>query len=276
MSRPPSVRAALEARRAAGGRALIPFLTAGYPDWDRFDAAVAVLAGEGADALELGLPFSDPLADGPTIQASSERALEAGVTVEGVLAHMRARGAGGLPVVVMTYANPVLAYGAEAFARDAVDAGISGLLVSDLPPEELPEVWAAVRSAGLERVMLVAPTTPPERVARLAEAADGFVYCLTRTGVTGRGGAYAQNLAAQVAQVQACSSLPVVAGFGIRSPEDVAALPASVDGVVVGARWIELLGADGPAAASLASVRELARGLRRALDAPPASARRSV
>jgi tryptophan synthase alpha chain len=263
---PPSAREAITARRSRGGRALVPFLTVGYPDWETFDSAVLALAEEGADLLELGIPFSDPLADGPTIQVSSQRALEAGVTVEKMLRCVEARQpAWGIPVVVMTYANPVLAMGAERFAARARAAGIAGILVSDLPPEELPEAWAAFHAHRLETVVLVAPTTAAARVPLLAAAATGYLYCLTRTGVTGKGGAFSANLAEQAARVRAHTNLPLVAGFGIRGPEEARALGRAFDGVVVGARWLELLsGAD--RASGLSAVRALARGLRRVLD----------
>lgn len=267
--RPPSARAAIAARRSRGGRALVPFLTAGYPDWQTFDAAVLALAEEGADLLELGIPFSDPLADGPTIQASSQRALEAGVTVEEILLRVAARRAAwGLPVVLMTYANPVLAMGAERFARRSRAAGVAGVLVSDLPPEELPEAWAAFRTHALETVVLVAPTTAPARVPLLAAAATGYVYCVTRTGVTGLGGEFSVNLAEQASRLRAHTRLPLVAGFGIRTPQDARAVGGAFDGVVVGARWLEMLGGE-DRVAGVAAVRKLARDLRRVLDQDP-------
>jgi tryptophan synthase alpha chain len=263
---PSSARGAIARRRSRGGRALVPFLTAGYPDWETFDAAVLALAEEGADLLELGIPFSDPLADGPTIQASSQTALEAGVTVEEILCRVGARQAAwGVPVVVMTYANPVLAMGADRFAMRARAAGIAGILVSDLPPEELPEAWTSFRAHGLETVVLVAPTTAPARLPLLAAAATGYVYCLTRTGVTGQGGDFSTNLARQAARVRAHTRLPLVAGFGIRGPEDARALGEAFDGVVVGTRWLELLGCE-DREAGLAAVRKLARDLRCVLD----------
>ncbi len=259
-----SARGALEARRQAGGRGLIPFLTAGYPDWDRFDAAVRVFAEAGADVLELGVPFSDPLADGPTIQASSQRALEAGVSVEEILRRIEERGAAwGIPVVLMTYANPVLAFGVERFADRARAAGVSGVLVSDVPPEELPELWEAWRTRHLETVVLVAPTTEPARIPVLAAAATGYVYCLTRTGVTGSGGTFSSGLGATVAALRSHTNLPIVAGFGIRSPGDVAAVAPAVDGVIVGARIIEILGGS---ADPLPELRAFIGSLRDALD----------
>lgn len=267
MTEPRSIRAAIEARRRLGGRALVPFLTAGYPDWELMDRAVRALAAAGADLLELGIPFSDPLADGPVIQASSQRALAAGVTVERIFEELGRRAPSwNLPVVLMTYVNPVLAFGPERFAARAREAGVGGVLVSDLPPEELPEVWDAFRAGGLQRVVLVAPTTAEERIPLLAAAADGFIYCVTRTGVTGKGGAYATNLAAQVERVRRETQVPVLAGFGIRAPEDAATLKDLVDGVVVGARWIELLAEDRPDEERLDAIRALAGGLRRTLD----------
>jgi tryptophan synthase alpha chain len=262
-----SARRAIEARRARGGRALVPFLTAGYPDWTRFDGAVRTLAEGGADLLELGIPFSDPLADGPTIQASSQAALAAGVTVEKILDQVaRHSSIWGLPLVLMSYANPILAYGADRFAREARAAGVAGLLVSDLPPEELPEAWSAFAAAGLERVVLVAPTTSAERLPFLAAAADGYVYCVTRTGVTGRGGDFATNFAEQTARLRALTSAPLVAGFGVRSSADARRLSGEVDGVVVGARMIELL-TEGPEASRRSALLTFTRELRAALDA---------
>jgi tryptophan synthase alpha chain len=244
----------------------VPFLTAGYPDWNLFDAAVRALARSGADVLELGVPFSDPLADGPTIQASSQRALENGVTLTEILRRVEeGHSTWGLPVVLMTYANPILAYGVERFAADAAASGVAGVLVSDLPPEELPDLWRALGKAGLERVVLVAPTTTEARVPVLTEAADGYIYCITRTGVTGRGGAFASNLGEQVALVRRASNLPIVAGFGIRTPEDIAALDAPVDGVVVGARMIELL-TEEPKSDGPERLERFGQELRRALD----------
>jgi tryptophan synthase alpha chain len=238
-----SARESLRQRRRAGAKGLIGFLTAGYPDWDRFDAAARAVARAGADVLEVGIPFSDPLADGPTIQASSQRALDQGVTVAQILERIETRvSAWGLPLVFMSYANPILAYGPERFARRAVEAGVSGVLVSDLPPEELPEVWATFRAAGLETVTLVAPTTSPARISLLAASATGFVYCVSRTGVTGKGRAYAGNLPAQIERVRRATELPVAVGFGIRTPEDAVQVSAVADGVVIGARLIELLG----------------------------------
>ncbi|MCA9728816.1 MAG: tryptophan synthase subunit alpha [Candidatus Eisenbacteria bacterium] len=230
----------------------MPYLTAGYPDWNTFDAAVRALAAAGADVLELGIPFSDPLADGPTIQRSSHAALEAGVTVDRILHEVETRSSEwGLPLVFMSYVNPILAYGVDAFCARAQAAGVSGLLLSDLPPEELPDLWQAAASHGLDSVLLVAPTTRDERIGLLAQAAKGFVYCVSRMGVTGQGGPYAANLRAQVETVRRHTQLPVVVGFGIRSPEDAAKIAPVADGVVIGARLIEIVSESGDPAGEL-------------------------
>lgn len=262
-----SARQAILDRRARGGRAFVPFLTAGYPDWERFDRAVLTLAEAGADVLELGVPFSDPLADGATIQASSQRALDRGVTLAEILRRVEERrSAWQLPVVLMSYANPVLALGAESFSARAKAAGVAGVLLSDLPPEELPELWGSIRRAGLETVFLVAPTTTPERVAHLAEAASGYVYLVTRTGVTGQGGQYAQNLDAQIRSIRQAGTSPVIAGFGIRSAEDARRLGEGIDGVVVGARLIEILAEDAAGGAPAGELRRFAESMRTELD----------
>lgn len=141
----------------------------------------------------------------------------------------------------MTYMNPLLAYGEEVFFKDAVEAGVDGILASDLPPEEREPYWAGAERAGLDRILLVAPTTPAERLARVVSRASGFIYCLTRTGVTGKGKDFAANLTEQVTRVRRQTDLPIVAGFGVRSAEDIGALPPSLDGVVLGARLLEIL-----------------------------------
>lgn len=274
------VQKALEARRMAGQKALVGFLTAGYPDWTRFDGAVAAFEASGVDVLELGVPFSDPLADGPTIQRSSQAALAAGVHLRGILEHVRARASSWrLPVVLMSYVNPLLAYGVSDFARDAVEAGVAGVLLSDLPPEELPDLWGALHQAGLETPVLVAPTTRLDRLPALARAASGFLYCVSRTGVTGRGAAFAANLQDHVRALRGSSDLPLLVGFGVRTPEDAAAVGRYGDGVIVGARLIEVLeGAAGALGApgvpdagdgtdpAIDELRSLLTAMRRAMD----------
>ena len=249
----------------------MPYLTAGFPDWDCFDAAVATLARSGADVIELGVPFSDPLADGPTIQRSSQVALDQGVTLTQILSQIEARAESwNIPIVLMSYVNPILAYGVERFCEDAVRAGVSGVLLSDLPPEELPDLWQALDQNEIETTLLVAPTTVPSRVEHLARAATGFVYCVSRTGVTGKGSGFASNLAEQVSLVRAATDLPALVGFGIRSAEDAARIGPIADGVIIGARLIELLRDASSAEIAQAQLSEFISGVRRSLDSLPA------
>ena len=234
---------ALTARTSATG--LIPYLTAGFPSLDASLELMHALERAGAVALEVGIPFSDPIADGPDIQRASEWALRQGVGAADVLDLVaRFRRTSSLPVVVMTYANPVARMGAEAFASRAQQAGVDAVLLSDLPPEELPEVWAALDSAALDTVLLVAPTTSAERLPHVLARCRGFVYCLSRTGVTGRADGYAGVLEERLAAVRAHSTLPVAAGFGISSAADAAALRGRADAVVVGAAFMRAVQVD--------------------------------
>jgi tryptophan synthase alpha chain len=262
------LEARLRARVASGGKVLIPFLTAGYPDDARFLAAVRAAVACGADALEIGIPFSDPLADGPTIQRTSQAALDRGVTLGAMLDLLHEQGGTiGAPIVLMTYMNPVYAMGTDLFCGRAAAAGVSGVLVSDLPPEELPAFGSALRSHRLDRIVLVAPTTRPERIDRIVGAGAGFIYCLTRTGVTGAGGDYSSRLAEQVARIREGCDLPVVAGFGIRAASDVERLRDLVDGVVIGARLLEILGEAPDLGAINRGFHAFLDPIRRALDA---------
>jgi tryptophan synthase alpha chain len=227
---------------AAGAKrlSLVPFTTAGFPDSRRSLDLLRALDEGGADALELGVPFSDPLADGPTIQRTSQIALDGGTTLRSVLELVRRfREGSATPIVLMSYANPIHAYGIARFATDAVEAGVEGVLVTDLPPDERPEDWQALTEAGLARIQLVAPTTAASRLDTVTAAATGFVYCVSRTGVTGKGRRFADNLADQMARVRATTSLPLLVGFGVREPQDVRALAPHADGVVVGAAVLE-------------------------------------
>jgi len=191
----------------------------------------------GALAAEIGVPFSDPIADGPDIQRASEWALGQGVGIPEVLSLVeRLRAESELPVVVMTYTNPLLRSGVEEFADRARAAGVDGILISDLPPEEGAEVWSALDRAGLDTVVLVAPTTDERRLDALLGRARGFVYCLARTGVTGAGPGYAGALEERVAALRRRTTLPVAVGFGISSPAQARALKGVADAVVVGAR----------------------------------------
>ena len=228
-----------------GATGLIPFLTAGYPS---LEASLAMLHGFGrlgALAVEIGIPFSDPIADGPEIQRASEAALAAGVGPRDVLGLVEAfRRDSDLPVVLMTYANPVLRGGIERFALQARAAGVDGVLVSDLPPEESPDIWKALDGAGLDTVTLVAPTTNSARLPRLLERARGFVYCLARTGVTGSGCGESSPIPERIAVLRRHTRLPVAVGFGISTATQVRELKGVADAVVVGAAFMRAVTAD--------------------------------
>jgi tryptophan synthase alpha chain len=229
-------------RRTEGRAAFVPFLTAGDPSLDRTADIALELEEAGADVLELGVPFSDPLADGPVIQRSSERALRRGVTLERVLDVVRRiRKASELPLLLFSYFNPLLQRGLERLATEAADAGVDGVLVTDLPPEEAGEWIAAARAASLDTVFLAAPTSPPDRLRRVAEASRGFVYAVSRTGVTGERQALSTEAAPLVEHLHELTDVPVALGFGISTPEQVAAAAKVAEGVVVGSALVRFL-----------------------------------
>jgi tryptophan synthase alpha chain len=227
--------------------ALMPYLMGGFPDLDASLAAGLAAADGGADLLELGIPFSDPLADGPVIHTAATAALAAGATPHGVLRVCEGL-AGRLPVVLMVYANVVLAAGPEAFALRAGSAGAAGLIVPDLPHDEAGEVRAACDSEGLALVPLVAPTTTPERVAAIGAGARGFVYTVSVTGVTGERGELSADLEATVTRVRASTELPVAVGFGISTPAHARSVAEIADGVIVGSRLVRAVDEGGAAA----------------------------
>ncbi len=237
-------------RRAA----LMPYLMGGFPTLDGSRAIGEAYAEGGADLVELGVPFSDPLADGPVIHAAGTQALEAGATVHGVLEVGRAL-TESVPVVLMIYANLVLARGTERFAADLAERGISGLIVPDLPLEEAGDVLAACDAAGVALVALVAPTTPAERLAAIGASARGFVYTVSVTGTTGERQGLSDDLPGILARTKANTDVPVALGFGIGTPEAAAAAAdAGADGVIVGSRLVR---AAAEAAEPAGAVREL-------------------
>ena len=219
--------------RADGDVKLIPYLMAGYPDRAGSVELGRMYARSGAAAIEVGIPFSDPLADGPVIQRAGQAALEGGMTTAGALAVAADVAATGVPVVLMTYVNPLLAYDARRFAADAVRAGVRGVLLVDLPPEEAGSILDWLRSAGLDTVFLVAPTSPDPRIELAAAASSGFLYCVTVTGVTGIREDLDPRLERLLASVRRLTDLPVAAGFGISRPEHVKALHGQADAAVV-------------------------------------------
>jgi len=223
-------------------KAFVAFLTAGDPSLERTVTAASELEGAGVDVLELGVPFSDPLADGPVIQRSSQRALERGVTLPRVLeAVQQIRQSSALPLLLFSYFNPLLQYGLERLARDAKDAGADGVLVTDLPPEEADEWLRMARGADLDTVFLAAPTSPDERLRRVAEASRGFVYAVSRTGVTGERQSLSDDARPLVERLRKLTDEPVALGFGISAPEQAREAAAVADGVVVGSALVRFL-----------------------------------
>lgn len=242
MRAPSALEMRLGALRDAGRAGLVPFFTAGHPWLEATGPLLAAAERAGAVAAEVGVPFTDPLADGPAIQASSQAALAAGSSLATTFeAIARFRAGSALPVVLMSYANPVLSFGVERFAEAVAGAGVSGVLLTDLPPEERPDVWEALERAACDAILLVAPTTGAERRRRLAERARGFVYCVSRTGVTGDGAAFSAELEGTIAAVRAATRVPVGLGFGVRDEARAREAARLADAVIVGAALCERL-----------------------------------
>jgi len=255
--------------RAAGRRALVCYVTAGHPDRAASLRLLRGLPAAGADVIEVGVPFSDPLADGPVIQASSQRALDAGMTLDRTL-ELIAEANAGVPIVLFTYLNPLLAAGPDVLAR-AHRAGVHGILITDLPLGADPAREAWLGQGPLEFVRLVAPTTPAARMAEIARHGSGFVYLISRLGVTGVQEQLSAELPATVAALREVCALPICVGFGISTPEQARAVGAMADGVVVGSALVRAADTD------IGAALELVRGLRAALDGltdgAPASSR---
>jgi len=249
----------------AGELGLIAYITAGDPSLDATRQIVLAAAEAGADVIELGVPFSDPLADGPTIQRASERALRAGTTLAGVLDLVaEIRRASQIPIVLFGYFNPVLQMGLDHFAERAAKAGADGSLVTDLTPEEAGDYRAALRARGLDTIFLAAPTTTVDRMKRIAEASSGFLYLVSRTGVTGARENLPEDLPALVRRARGSTSLPLAVGFGISLPSHVSILGGLADAAVVGSALVaEIERARTPAAAA-ANVAARVRSLKEA------------
>ena len=248
-----------------GRAALIIYVTAGDPSLATTVDLVSALAEAGADIVELGIPYSDPLADGPIIQAAGQRALRAGTTVAGVLeAARQIKERTGLPLVVMTCYNPILQFGPEQFAARAAQVGVSGVLISDLPPEESEEWCALAAREGLETIFLVAPTTEPERMALACGLSTGFVYVVSRPGTTGVREDLPEDLGGLVEQLRALTDKPLAVGFGLSRPEQVAVVAQVADGAIVGSAVVRLIGESGADPTQVAEfVRTLAEATRR-------------
>ena len=226
---------------AKGEKALIAFITAGDPDLAATEACILEMEKGGADIIELGVPFSDPMADGPTIQKSSERALAAGTTLPKILAMVKSvRRQSHVPIVLMGYFNPVFLYGLGKFAVEAADAGVDGVLLVDLPPEEAGEFKIAASSAGLDLISLLTPTSDDQRIEKAAGLGSGFIYYVSVTGVTGARASVADSLFEKVAEIRKRIALPVAVGFGISDPAQAGSVARVADGVVVGSAIVKL------------------------------------
>ena len=271
------------ALREEGRAGLVTYLTAGDPDPGTSARLFGGLAEAGADLIEIGMPFSDPMADGPAIQDAGQRALKQGMTLRRTLALVRElrRADEATPIVLMGYYNPIYRYGPESFTQDAVAAGVDGVIVVDLPPEEDAELTAPARRAGLDFIRLATPTSDDRRLPRIVEHASGFIYYVAVAGITGTRSADAANVAAAVARLRRFTELPVAVGFGIRTPEQAAEVARAADAAVIGTALVQRLALNlnpdntakpGLVDAVLADIRALSQGVH---DAPrkPASIR---
>jgi tryptophan synthase alpha chain len=263
------------ALRAEGRAGLVTYLTAGDPDPETSARLFAGLPTAGADLIEIGMPFSDPMADGPVIQEAGQRALKQGMTLRRILALVSELRCGddATPIVLMGYYNPIYRYGPESFSRDAVTAGVDGVIVVDLPPEEAAELTAPARAARLDVVRLATPTSDDRRLPAIVEHASGFIYYVAIAGITGTRSADAADVTAAVARLRRFTELPIGVGFGIRTPEQAAAVARAADGAVVGTALVQRLALnlnpDGSAKpglvdAVLADVSALGQGVRKA------------
>ncbi|HYL09469.1 MAG TPA: tryptophan synthase subunit alpha [Candidatus Acidoferrales bacterium] len=269
MSSPTTTRTRIGQRfeqlRAKGELGIVAYVTAGDPTLDATHRIVLSLAGAGADVIELGVPFSDPLADGPTIQRASERALRSGTTLAGVMELVkRLRQDTEVPLVLFSYYNPVLQMGLERFAETAAAAGADGALITDLTPEESGEYRQAVGSRGLDAIFLAAPTSPDERLSKIAAASSGFLYLVSRTGVTGAKDALPEDLPELVRRTRRVTSLPIAVGFGISLPGHVSALGRLADAAVVGSALVAEIAKAGSVDAAASAAGEKLRTLKQA------------
>jgi tryptophan synthase alpha chain len=223
-------------------KALVVYLTAGDPDLPTTEALIPALAGAGVDILEIGVPFSDPTADGPVIQAASLRAIKSGATLVGILDMIaRVRQVSDIPIILFGYYNPIFIFGGEAFALRAKAAGVDGILIVDLPPEEAAELRRHTDRAGIDFISLIAPTTSDERIRRIAKKAQGFMYYISVTGVTGTAKPNVEDIQRDVARIRKASDLPVVVGFGISAPDQAADIAPHADGIVVGSAIVKMI-----------------------------------
>ena len=251
--------------KAQGRAAFVPFVTAGDPDFETSRAILEALPGAGADVIELGMPFSDPMADGPSVQASSLRALNAGATMARTMELVRGfrKRDDRTPIVLMGYYNPVHARGAEAFVREAADVGVDGLIIVDLPPEEDAVILKPAQAAGIDIIRLVTPTTHDARLTKVLNGASGYLYYVSITGVTGTKSFAEDEVKAALARIRKATALPIAVGFGIRTPAQAAQIARIADAAVVGSAIVNIVAEKQSAGrdAIVASVSELCRAL---------------
>jgi tryptophan synthase alpha chain len=264
MSRLEAAFARLKAER---GKALITYIMAGDPSLRETERLVLELERAGADVIELGVPFSDPIADGPVIQQAADRALKNGTTLRGILASVaHVRGMTQIPVVLMAYYNTVHAFGAEAFCREAVKAGVDGLIVPDMPPDEAGPLQGPAREAGLSLIFLLAPTSTPARRSLVAKQSEGFLYYVSLTGITGSHLHDVTDVGNNVGKIRKQSRVPIAVGFGVATPEDAARVAAVADGVIVGSALVRRIHESADNADMVASVGAFARSLKAAMQ----------
>ena len=254
------------ALKAEGKKAFVAYIMAGDPDLATSLAVMKGLPDAGVDVIELGLPFTDPMADGPTIQLAGQRALEGGQTLQKTLDMVREFRAGDTdtPIVLMGYYNPIYSRGVDRFLSEAVEAGIDGLIIVDLPPEEDEELCLPANAAGLNFIRLATPTTDDKRLPKVLQNTSGFLYYVSITGITGAASAVATDVGPEVAQIKAATDIPVVVGFGIKTPEAAESIASVADGAVVGSAIVERIGNGDAPADVLAFVKSLADGAHRA------------
>ena len=255
-----------EELRAKKEKALIVYATAGDPSIAATRELALSLEKSGADILEIGVPFSDPTADGPVIQEAAQRSLKTGTTLAGVLQLIaEVRKISQIPIVLFGYFNPIFAYGTEKFARDAARAGVDGVLVVDLPPEEAPELKKHTDAAGIDFISLIAPTTETRRAKKIAAAATGFLYYISITGVTGTAAPELGGIKADLKKIRKISSLPVAVGFGISQSEQARQIGRLADGIVVGSALVKLIAENGGRAELLKIVNDYAGQMKKAI-----------
>jgi tryptophan synthase alpha chain len=256
-----------KALKKEGRKAFVVYLTAGDPDLKATANLIPALEAAGVDIVEIGVPFSDPTADGPIIQAASQRALKQGATLEKILAMIASlRRTSGIPIVLFGYFNPILSYGTEKFAADAAASGVDGILVVDLPPEESDELRQYTDTSGVAFITLIAPTTDPKRARKILRGAAGFVYFISVTGVTGTAAPRTEDIRRDLARIKQMTTLPIAVGFGISTPAQAAAIAPLADGVVVGSALVRLIADKGGSGDITRAVFSFAAMIRQAID----------